>query len=65
MGAWRGNWKEGFFIEDSEGYIKKCSGNGHLFIGATLGMMEGDLYREFGDKHQILFYKDKIECRKL
>jgi len=40
MGARRGTWKEGFFTEDPEGYLKEGSGNGHLSIGDPLGKIE-------------------------
>jgi hypothetical protein len=67
MGARRGTWKEGFFTEDPEGYLKEGSGNGHLSIGDPLGTMEGAGAILLGTlrESRIMFYRDKLDCWRL
>jgi hypothetical protein len=43
----------GFRTGDPEGYVKQGSGNGHVFIGASLGNLgEGFVYRGLREEEE-------------
>lgn len=62
MGARRGTWKEGFFTEDPEEYLKEhfiAPVGGDEVLGGG-GYLTGNFERK-----PILFYRDKLDCWRL